>query len=284
MLVLTASAQLTDQSARELAAHIVRSELHSTVNFKSNDFLGVQRAEELEQSLEVAASGQTGFRYIYKATPAGYEVKENAIAYHVWTDIDPVFVVAINPVDGRVYRIHGFGLAVSLNEFEKLIASLHVQISNPEQAESVTDFYQKVNPGNRSMTPISDLLDLKQAAERQCRTVPFDPNEENFATWWKHAKTAYVNVPFKQTATRNASGYAVEWIVLSSPGAGLCGGAPLRARVEIGSDGHIGEITFTPVQGAVVGHGVGHAQGESESPATGSPVHEAGHVQDSTQQ
>ena len=247
ILPLAANAQQTDQTARELASRVVLESLHAAVNFKPNGFLGVQRDEELEQSLEVAAGGQTGFRYIYKVSPAGYEVRKDSVTYHVWTDVDPLFIVAVNPANGNIYRIHGFGVEVSRNEFQKLMTSLHVRIGSEDQAESIVDFYRKVNPGNRSFTPILDLLELKQAAERQCQTVPFDPSEKGFEAWWKHAKTTYARDSFQQTATRSGVGYAVEWIVLSSPGAGLCGGAALRARVEVGSTGEIGEISFRPL-------------------------------------
>src|SRR5580692_13139955 len=92
-LVVLADAQITEQAAREQASNTVRSELHSTVHFKSDQFLGVQRDEELEQSLAVAVGGRTGSRLIYRVSPTGYEIGENTVAYHVWTDIDVVFIV-----------------------------------------------------------------------------------------------------------------------------------------------------------------------------------------------
>jgi hypothetical protein len=151
----------------------------------------------------------------------------------------------ISAANGDVYRIHGF--ADSLAEFGRLMTAAKMKVLSPDQAEAVADFYREVNPEHRSMTRILGLLELKQAAEWQCQAVPFDPNEKDFEAWWKHAKLLYAGASFKQTATRSDSGYAVEWIVLSSPGAGLCGGAPLRARLEVGSDGQVGKLSFVPL-------------------------------------
>jgi hypothetical protein len=66
-----------------------------------------------------------------------------------------------------------------------------VKISSPDQAEALADFYRDVNPERRLLTPATGLLDLKQAAERQCQDVPFDPNEKGFEAWWRHAKPLY---------------------------------------------------------------------------------------------
>jgi hypothetical protein len=236
------NAQITDQVAREKAQSIVRSQ----VNYlRPGQFLSVQREEGLERSLAVAAGGSTGAEFIYQVSPAGDEIKEHAVVHHLVTDADLVYLVAVNPANGSTYRIAGF--RDSKAELNKLLAALGIKVSSEDQAEDLAGFYRMVNPEHRSMTRISGLLDLKQAAERQCQTVPFDPTERDFEAWWKHARTAYANVSFQQTAARSASGYAVEWIVLSDPGAGLCGGAALRARLEVGSDGSIGEISFRPV-------------------------------------
>jgi hypothetical protein len=205
----------------------------------------VQKNEELEQLLAVVVSRPSWSEFIYKASEEGDEIKEHVVIHHIFTDGDPTFTIAVSPVNGAAYRIQGF--TDSLAEFEKLMKEANVKVSSPEQADAMADFYRAVNPERRSMTPLSSLLDLKQAGERQCQAVPFDPNERDFEAWWKHAKTAYANVSFQQTAARSGSGYAVEWIVLSSPGSGLCGGAPLRARLEVGSDGSIGEISFRPI-------------------------------------
>jgi hypothetical protein len=242
VLVSPANAQMTEQAAREKAQSIVRSQLDY---LRPDQFLSVQREEGLERSLAVTAGGLSGAEFIYQVSPAGDEIKEHSVVHHLVTDADPMYLVAVNPADGSTYRIAGF--RDSKAEFNKLITALGVKISSPDQAEALADFYRTVNPEHRSMARLPGLLDLKQAAEWQCQAVPFDPNERDFEAWWKHAKTAYGNVSFQQTASRSGSGYAVEWIVLSSPGTGLCGGAPLRARLEVGSDGSIGEISFRPV-------------------------------------
>jgi len=249
-LVVLANAQMTEQAAREQASNTVRSELHSTVHFRSDQFLGVQRDEELEQSLAIAVGGRAGARFIYRVSPAGYEIRENTVAYHVWTDVDVVFIVAISPADGTTYRIHGFGVADSLAEFEKLMTAVGLKVSSPDQAESVADFYRRVNPENLPLTPVSNLIELKQAAERQCQTglSSFDADQEAFTTWWKHAKPLYAEVSFKQTAAPLSSGYFVEWIVLSAAAKGNCGGAPLRARLEVSSDGRVGKLAFSPLK------------------------------------
>ncbi|HSC77454.1 MAG TPA: hypothetical protein VLB32_02725 [Candidatus Acidoferrales bacterium] len=247
-----ANAQMSEQAAREQASNIARSELHSTVHFKADQFLGIQRDEELEQTLGVAVGGQAGLTFIYKASPEGVELRENAIVYHTWTDVDPVFIVVIEPRDGSAYRIHGFGRGESLTEFERLMTALKVQVTSPDQAESVADFYRKVNPENHEgLTPILRLMELKQAAERQCQSgaKSFDAGEKAFSAWWKRAKPLYAALPFQQKAVPHGSGgYVVEWIVLSSPSRENCGGAPLRAKLEVSSDGHVGKVTFSPLQ------------------------------------
>ncbi len=242
-----ANAQMSDQVAREQARNVVRSQLQLN---RPDQFLGVQRDEELEQSLAIATVGwRAGSKLIYKVSPTGDEIKENAIVHHFTVDRDYMYVVAVSPTDGSIYRIHGF--ADSLAEFEKLMTAAGERVSSPEQAESLAEFYRAVNPENiSSLTPISSLIELKQAAERQCQSgaSSFDADQQAFTAWWKHAKPLYAEVSFKQTATASSGGYSVEWIVLSSAAKGNCGGAPLRARLEVSSDGHVGKLTFSPLR------------------------------------
>jgi len=244
-----AYAQVSEQAAREQAISAVRSELHSKLDFKPDRFLGVQRDEELEQSLALAVGRRAGL-FVYKVSPTGYEIRESTV-YHAWSDFEIVCIVAVNPADGSTYRIRGFGLALSMAEFEKLMMALKVRVSSPDQAESVTDFYRRVNPENHEgLTPVTGLLELKQAAERQCQNgaKSFDLGEKAFAAWWKHEELLYGALPFQERAVPHGSGYLVEWIVLSSPSRENCGGAPLRAQLEIGLDGHVGNLTVAPIQ------------------------------------
>lgn len=240
-----AKAQTTDQSARELARNTVRSQLH----LKPDQFLSIRRDEELEQSLASIVSGPARSEFIYKVSQAGDEVKENVVVHHIFTDIDPTYIIAISPVDGSTYRIHGFGLAESLAEFEKLMTSSRVRISDPEQAESVADLYRRVNPENHEgLTPISSLIELKQAAERQCQSLgSFDAGQNAFNLWWDRAKPLYAKIPFGQTASPHGSGYLVEWVVLSAPSSSNCGGAPLRARLEVSAEAQVGKPVFSPL-------------------------------------
>ncbi len=171
VLVVPVNAQLSEQAARQQASNIARSELHSTVHFRPDQFLGIQRDEELEQKLGVAVGGQAGLTFIYKVSPEGVELRENAVVYHTWTDVDPLFIVVVNPRDASAYRIHGFGRGESLTEFDRLMTELKVQVTSPDQAESVADLYREVNPENHErLTPILRLIELKQAAERQCQS------------------------------------------------------------------------------------------------------------------
>lgn len=249
-LLMQASAQVTDQSAREQASNIVRADLSSRVHFKADQFLGTRRDEDLEQSLAIAEVGwRTGPWFIYNISPTGIEIKENAIINHVATDAEFRYLVAVNASNGSAYRIHGFGLAESLAEFQKLMTAAKMRVSGTDQAEALADFYRKVNPENyQDLTPISSLVELKQEAERQCQTSSFDASERAFHTWWKQAKPLYADVSFSETATPSGSGYLVEWVVLSRSAKGSCGGAPLRARLAISSDGHVGKVTFSPLQ------------------------------------
>ena len=248
-LLMQANAQVTDQAAREQASNIVRSELRATVNLKPDQFLSVQRDEALEQSLALAV-GRTGPAFIYRGSPNGDEIKKDAVVHHISTDADFMYIVAVGAADGSAYRIHGFGPTESLAEFEKLMTALKVQVSSPDQAEALADFYRRVNPGNHEdLTPIVRLMELKQAAERQCQSGgSFDAGEKAFATWWKRAEPLYSTLPFQPKTVPHGSGYLVEWVVLSSPSGENCGGAPLRAQLEISSDGRVGKVTFSPLQ------------------------------------
>ena len=242
MLPARANAQVTDRAAREQASSTVRSQLR----LKPGQFLRVQRDEELEQLLAAVVSRPSWSEFIYKASEEGDEIKEHIVVHHIVMDGDPTFTISVSPMTGTAYRIQGF--SDSLAEFEKLMKEANVRVSSPEQAEAVADFYRSVNPERRSMTPIFSLLDLKQAAERQCQSVPFDPNEREFDAWWKHAKPLYADVRFPQTVTPGGTGYLVEWTVLSSAAPGNCGGAPLRVQLDVGSDGHVGQIAFSPLR------------------------------------
>jgi hypothetical protein len=244
-LVVRANAQLTEQAASEQARNTVRSQL----NLRPDQYLGVQRDETLEQSLALAVGRSAGSEFIYRLSPTGYELKENAIVHHFTVDGDYVYIIAISPMDGTTYRISGF--ADSLAEFAKLMTAVGEKVSSPDQAESLADFYRRVNPENHEdLNPILRLLELKQAAERQCQSgaKSFGAGEQAFTAWWDHAKPLYAEISFKQTATPSSGGYLVEWIVLSSAAKGNCGGVPLRARLEVSSDGRVLKITFSPLQ------------------------------------
>jgi hypothetical protein len=247
-----ANAQVTEQAARGQARDVVRSELRSKVNFKADPFLGIHRDEELEQSLATATIGwRVGPEFIYKVSPTGVEIKENAVVNHVATDADFMYIVAVGSVDGSIFRIHGFGLAESLAEFERLMTALRVHVASPDQAESLAEFYRAVNPENYEiLVPILRLMELKQAAERQCQSgaKSFDAGEKAFTAWWKQAEPLYAALPFQQRAVTHGNGYLVEWIVLSSPSGENCGGAPLRAQLEVSSDGHVSKVRFSPLK------------------------------------
>lgn len=257
MLAVLAKAQMTDQAAREQARKSVRSQLH----LRSDQFLSVQRDEALEQMLAAMASPLSGPEFIYrvsqegdeikeatKASPTGHEVRGNTVVHHIVMDGDPTQIIAIRSADGTIYRIHGFGQSESLAEFNKLMTAAKVTVSSPEQAESLAEFYRAVNPQNMQLTPISSVIELKQAAERQCQSgaKSFQAGEKVFTAWWKHMEPLSANVPLNETAIPSGGGYLVEWTVLSSPGSGgLCGGTPLRARLEVNADGHVNEPTFS---------------------------------------
>lgn len=240
-LVLQTSAQVVDQAARKQARNVVLSQLH----LNPGQFLGVRRDEQLEQLLTIAVGRPGDWEFVYQVSQAGDEIKEDAVVHHLFTDAEPTYIVAVSPVDGSTYRIHGF--ADSQAEFERLTMAMKVKVLSPNQAEAVSDFYREVNPQRTSMSPITSLIELKQAAERQCQTGSFDAGEKAFDAWWKHAKPLYEKLAFRQTAAPHGGGYLVEWIVLSSAGSGTCGGAPLRAQLEIGSDGHVSQLTFIPL-------------------------------------
>jgi hypothetical protein len=243
ILIFPANAQMADQIAREQARDAIRSHLH----LESSKFLQVQKNEMLEQLLAEIVARPSRSELIYNVSEEGNEIKEHTVIHHIVMDGDPTFTIAINPASGNLYRIRGF--KDSLDEFNKLMTEANVKVLTTDQAEAVANFYREVNPEKHySIVPLSTLLDLKQTAERQCQEFPFDPNNKNFDTWWKRAKPLYQDVQFKQTTSQSGGGYAVEWIVLSSTGPGMCGGAPLRARLEVSSIGHVSKLTFSPLK------------------------------------
>lgn len=244
-LVVLANGQTTDEAARDLARNAVRSELH----LRPDQFIVIHRDEELEQSLAIATVGwRADSFFIYRVSQTGVEIKEKAIVRHIATDADLMYIIAVSSKDGSTFRIHGF--ADSLAEFNKLMTTSKMNVSSPEQAESLADFYRGVNPENVPLTPISSLIELKQAAERQCRNgaKSFDAGQEAFTTWWNRAKPLYAALSFQENAVRQSSGYVVLWILLSSPAIENCGGSPLRAKLEIGQDGHVGKLIVSPLK------------------------------------
>ncbi len=89
-----ASAQVTEQAAREEASNVVRSELRSKLNFKPVQFLAVHRDEDLEESLAIAPVGwRAGPLFMFRISPTGIESRHNAIVNHVATDVDFMYIV-----------------------------------------------------------------------------------------------------------------------------------------------------------------------------------------------
>ena len=230
-------AQVNDRTSRDEIRNAVRLRLH----LKRDHFLIVQRDESLEQKLTIAR-GKAGI-LLYRLNQAGDEIKGDAVVHHIFTDSDPTYIVAVR-ADGSMYCIHGF--SDSGPEFEKLMTAARMNVSTPEEAELVAEFYRDVNPANQPLARISNLLEFKQAAERQCQTANFDESERAFDAWWSRAKSLYAAAQFEQIGTRSRGGYVVEWMVLSSPVPGMCAGAPVRARLDVSSDGHVGLLTFRP--------------------------------------
>jgi hypothetical protein len=109
MLVAQANAQVTDQAEREQASNTLRSQLH----LKPNQFLRVQRDEELEQLLAAVVSRPSWSEFIDKASEEGDEIKEHVIVHHIVMDGDPTFTIAVSPVNGTAYRIQGFSDSLS---------------------------------------------------------------------------------------------------------------------------------------------------------------------------
>jgi len=240
-----ANSQISEQAARDKAHNTVLSQAH----FKPNQFLDVRRKESLEHSLSLVVAAPARSVFIYELTTSGDEIVEGGVIHHISMDADFTYIVAVSSADGSIFRIHGFGIDESLAEFEKLMAPLEVRVTRSDQAEAVADFYRKVNPENHEgLTPILRLMDLKQAAERQCQSgsKSFDEGEEAFAAWWKHAKSLYEKLAFQQRVASHGNGYLVQWVFLSDSSHENCGGNPLRAQLEISSDGHVGPITFMP--------------------------------------
>jgi len=239
------NSQISSDAARQLALSTVRSKSPTA----SNRFLSIHREEGLEESLAAATVGwRSGPEFIYRVSEAGVEIKGNSIVNHIAMDGDPTYIVAISSTDRTAYCIHGCGPRESLAEFEGLMAEMKLRLGNPDQAEALADFYRQVNPQNyEDLGPVASLLELKQAAERQCvgDAKSFAAGEVAFNAWWKHAESLYGSLPFRERAFPQGNGYQVEWIVTSSSSRKSCGGAALRADLEISSDGRVVKLTFS---------------------------------------
>ena len=243
MLAGLANGQMTDLWGCELARNAVRSQLH----LKPDQFLSVQRDERLEQSLASAVGKRAGSEFIYRVSQAGDEVKEDAVVHHISTDADLDYIIVLGPGHGSSYRIHGF--ADSVAEFEKLTTAVGVKVSSPEQADSLAEFYRAVNPENMPGTilkPHRTQAGRRAAVSQRREVVRHWPR--GFYCRWNRAKPLYAAVPFQQKTVHHSSGYLVEWTVLSSPSGENCGGAPLRATLEVSSDGHVGKVTVSPLK------------------------------------
>lgn len=233
----------SDEAGREQARNIVRQQLR----LERNRFLAVQRDESLEQLLTLAVGRRAEKDFIYRVSPAGDEAISSGIIHHLSVDGDPLYIIAICAANGQGFRIHGF--ADSDAEFEKLMVAAGVRVSSADQAEHLAGLYRAVNPESLPLTPITSLLELKQAAERDCQDTAksFESGEGVFQIWWRTIGSRYERVPFNQEASPHGTRYIVQWVVLSSraPG-GTCAGSPLRALLELGPDGHIGKLKFSP--------------------------------------
>ncbi len=233
----------SDEAGREQARNIVRQQLR----LERNRFLAVQRDESLEQLLTVAVGRRAEKDFIYRVSPAGDEAISSGIIQHLSVDVDPLYIIAIYAANGRGFRIHGF--ADSDAEFEKLMVAAGVRVSSADQAEHLAGLYRAVNPESLPLTPITSLIELKQAAERNCQSAAksFESGEGAFHIWWSTIGSRYEGVPLNQEASPHGTRYIVQWVVLSSraPG-GTCAGSPLRALLELGPDGHIGKLKFSP--------------------------------------
>jgi len=239
-----ASPQLSDQTARRRAQSTVRAHLR----LRPDQFLGIQRDEKLEQALASAAGKRVEPAFVYRVSQAGDEFKEDGVIHHISTDADLAYIIAVDSAGASSYRIHGFPDSVA--EFGRLITRVGMKVVSYEQAESVAEFYRAVNPEDLSLTPVASLIELKQAAERQCHSgvESFDTGQKAFADWWSRARPAYATVQFQQRSIPQGIGYQVEWIVLSSSSRQDCGGAPLRARLEVRADGHVSKVTISPIR------------------------------------
>lgn len=233
----------TQENTQELALNTIRSEL----KLPSSQFVQVRRDEGLEDLLAISSVGwHAGPVFIYRLSQEGIEVRKNAIVHHVTTDAEANYIIAVLSVGGETFRVHGFN--DSLVEYNRLIMESKIKLSSAEQAESLAEFYRYVNPENVPLTPVSTLLEMKQIAERRCQSqaTSFGTGQEKYLEWWERAKLIYARLSLQQKVELHNGSYLVEWVVLSTPSTLNCGGAPLRARVEINQNGHTSKIAFLP--------------------------------------
>ena len=139
-------AQTSEQDLRDRVSNMIRAQLQ----LGPDQFLSVQRDESM---VRLGA-------FIFRVSRAGEEIKGHSIIHHIFTDADPVFLVAVDE-GGAMYRVHGFHDSES--EFNRLVVAVGPKITGPQEAESLADFYVGVNPGGLPLTPISVRPDRTQA-------------------------------------------------------------------------------------------------------------------------
>lgn len=233
--------RIKEQSAYETANAALRARL----NLRANQFLQIQRDETLEHLLSLAVSRPTAPDFIFRATQAGDEIKGNAIVHHISSDIDSTYVVAVDRKTGSIARIRGF--SDSMTEFDRLMATVGVKVSNADQAEAIAAFYWAVNPERLSQHPILNLFELKQLAERQCQTGSFNAGEARFDSWWSQNRARCEAIKFARATVTRDGVFILKWIVLSAGSPDSCGGIPLEAQLEITRSGKIENLTFKPI-------------------------------------
>jgi hypothetical protein len=260
LFVTLADAQLTDNEARARARTVTAANLH----FDPAQFVGIERQEELEQSYAVATRIARGTLFLYKLWPGGEEVRDSTIINHCAGNCLS-YLVGVRAVDGAVFRIRGF--SDSIEEFNRMMGTNAVHMTDHSQAHAFASFYRSVNPESLAITPLWTLLDFKQMVEQQCHDhqESFLASDEQFTKWWNSHKSTYLNADFSEGAFRDQNGFRMEFLVMPPPAANqACGGAPVLAVLQITPSGQIDKLAYKESASRIWGMGIHGQQGVAQ--------------------
>src|SRR5260370_28898162 len=169
---LPALAELDDLAARQVAIQ----SLESRKGVIGADCPKTRRKEELEEHLfdirrEKVVQGKLNEEFfVYEVVDVGcYQVEDSSLIIHSIDHPGTFGYVAVNKHTGKSYRLWSDQDAV--NEFNRLMGDLGVDVPDRHAALSVALLYRKTVVGPYKGNQVYDNLQLKQLAEESFKAI-----------------------------------------------------------------------------------------------------------------